>query len=190
VSCRLQLSKLSLAQLRTVGPTLQTLLRQCPQEQQLPSACSPRAAAAARGCSCGSIHRLCLLQASSTAALGLLRGCTGRSARDRLLLPGPLLGCRELLLRAWSTTCPPFARPPAPAGLLFTHCSLPLSQLLSHSGVSSLNSALPEHTQHHSGLSSGSGGSLLELLCYHGALLGSAQTAPHWLSLCYQNIAT
>lgn len=55
----------------------------------------------------------------------------------------------------------------------------PLSQLLSHSGVSSINSALPEHTQHHSGLSSGSGGSLmeqLELLCYLGALLGSAHS--------------
>lgn len=46
---------------------------------------------------------------------GLLRGCIWRSAPwdtcglqgDSLLFHRPLLGCRELLLCAWSTSCPP-----------------------------------------------------------------------------------
>jgi len=62
---------------------------------------------------------------------GLLHCCMGRSAprrisglqEDGLLLHGPLLGCRELLLHAWSTCCP-CALTLVPAGLLLSFCSL------------------------------------------------------------------
>ena len=56
---------------------------------------------------------------------GLLHGFTRRSAPrgthglrgDRLFFHGPLLGCRELLLCAWSTSCPLPALTLVPAGL-------------------------------------------------------------------------
>lgn len=85
-------------------------------------------------CSCGVVHELCILQTSSLLHRGLLRGCVRKSAphgahelqRDSLLLHGPLLGCRELLLCTWSFSCflPALTRVPARPFLShFSHLS-------------------------------------------------------------------
>jgi len=68
---------------------------------------------------------------------GLLHGCAWRSVPcgayglqgDDLLLHEPLLGCTELLLHAWSTSCPPFALTLVASGLLLiSHFSLPSAE--------------------------------------------------------------
>lgn len=77
------------------------------------------------------LYGLCLLQASSLLPCGLLRGSMGKSALwgacglqvDSLLLHGPLLGCRELLLCTWNTSCPLPALALMSAGLLLSHYS-------------------------------------------------------------------
>lgn len=101
-------------------------------------------------CSCGVVHGLCILQASSLLHCGLLCGCMRKSAprgahelqRNILLLHRYLLGCRGLLLRTWSCSCllPALTRLPArPFLFSFSHLSLrcccagvfPLLRLLS-----------------------------------------------------------
>ena len=121
------------------------------QPSCLTAGCSPQAAALACRHTSWSV--------SSFRLHGLSHGCTGRSALygglqgDSLLLHGPLLGCRELLLCTWSTSCPPSA--------LTWMAALSQSSLLSPSCCCAaifliLQSALPQHTQCHSWLSSGS----------------------------------
>ena len=98
---------------------------------------------------------------------GLLHGYTGRSAPcgdhglqgDGLLLHGPLLGCRELPLCTWNTSCPPSALTWMAAGRFshVSHSSLPAAVVQQFFHFLSL---LSEHTQHHSWLSSGSSVSL------------------------------
>ena len=94
--------------------------------------------------------------------LRLLHSCMRRSVlhsawelhRDSLLLHGPLLDCRELLLHAWSTSCPPSvltlgAVEPLP------HIFSLLSQLLLPTSFSpSLNLHSQRHNQHCSQLNS------------------------------------
>jgi len=107
------------ARLRTTGPTLQALLQRGPHGQQLPRpSCgtagrSGRAAAPARG------------YPRAVPPPGRIRCCTGscsvlcpRAAGDSLLHHGPLLGCRELLLCTWSSSC----TNSVPAGPLLSHC--------------------------------------------------------------------
>lgn len=77
------------------------------------SCCSPWAAAPSWAASVGypwaAAFRPCTLLYHRL----LLYGCTGRSVlcgarglqEDGLLLHGPLLGCRELLFRTWSSSC-------------------------------------------------------------------------------------
>lgn len=67
------------------GPTLQTLLQHSPRASSSPSPPAPprflsTGCCSSPGCSCRRIHGLSLLQPSSTAAQGLLRGCTWRCA--------------------------------------------------------------------------------------------------------------
>lgn len=65
------------------------------------------------GCSCGVVHGLCILQASSLLHCGLLCGSMRKSAPhgayelqgDILVLHRHLLGCRGLLLLTWSSSC-------------------------------------------------------------------------------------
>ena len=76
-----------------------------------------------------------LLQASSTAALWAppwlhVEICSlwcPWAAGDSLLIRGPLLGCRELLLCTWNTSYPPSALTLVPTALLLSvsHSSLP-----------------------------------------------------------------
>ena len=128
------------AQLCTTGPTLWALLHMGPHGQQLPQPscrtvdCSSQAAtpawaapvAVSMGCATFRPHPL--------LHCGLLRGCMWRSAPccahglqgDDLLLHGPLLGCWELLLCAWRTSCTDLG-PCRSASLSFL---IPLSQLL------------------------------------------------------------
>ena len=75
--------------------------------------CSPWAAALAWASSVGYPWAVAF-RPHTLLYRGLLHGCTGRSAlcgacglqEDGMLLHGPLLGCRELLLHAWSSSCP------------------------------------------------------------------------------------
>lgn len=68
---------------------------------------------------------------------GLLHGCMWRSAScgisvlqgDSLLHYGPLLGCKELLLCAWSTCCPPAALTLVAAGLFLSFSCSPFLNL-------------------------------------------------------------
>ena len=96
---------------------------------------------------------------------GLLRGCTRRSALcgthglwgHSLLLCGPLLGCRELLLSTSSTSCPPWCLQGSFSQFLtLLSCSCTVFPFL--------NPDLPEHIQCGSWLSCGSTRSLLEQL--------------------------
>ena len=99
--------------------------RQLSQPSCPTAVCSPGLQLYLRG-SCRALHGLCLLQASSTAALWAppwlhVEICSvwcPWAAGDSLLLCGPLLGCRELLLCAWSSSCPPSVLTSVPAGLL------------------------------------------------------------------------
>ena len=116
------------------------------------------------GCCFGDIHGLYLLHASSTAALETplwlhLEICKGQPAPP-WASPG-LQGAAALRLEhLLPSSCTALGTCRATSLPLLT----PLPQLLSHSSVSSLNSALPDNTQHHSRLSSGNGRSLLEQL--------------------------
>ena len=107
----------ALTWLRTMRPTLQALLHKDPHGWQLwPGLEIPT------GCASFRPHPLLPLR--------LLCGFTGRSAPcsahglqgDGLLFCGPLLRCRNLLLCAWSSSCPPSALTLVPAGL-FSHSS-------------------------------------------------------------------
>ena len=97
----------------------------------------PRAAPVGVSMVCASISPHPLLHCE------LLHGCTWRSVLcgaqglqwDVLLFCGPLLGCRELLLHAWSTSCPPPALALGAAGTLLPHLS-PLSPNCSCRAVS------------------------------------------------------
>ena len=102
---------------------------------------------------------------------GLLHGCRWRYALhgaqrlqgNGLLLHGPLLGCRELLLCAWSIFCPPSALTWVPAGM-FSLIPL-LSQVLLCSSFPHVLTLLSQrHTQNCSWLSSHSSRPLLEQL--------------------------
>lgn len=84
-------------------------------------------------CSCWEMFMGCVsFRTSSTAVCRIQCGCLWRSALrgahglhgDVLLCCGPLLGCRELLLYAWSTSCPPGALTTEPAGLLLSCFSI------------------------------------------------------------------
>ena len=75
---------------------------------------------------------------------------------DSLLHCGPLLGCRELLLCAWSTSCPFPMLTLVPIGLFLSHFLTSPSQLLSHSFfLPFLNLLSQRHNEHCSWLSSG-----------------------------------
>jgi len=119
-------------QLCTTGPTLQALLPMAPNRQWLPH-CGllSMGCSSGPGCSCRilpGVHPSCLIHCctvgSSIAARGDLLhavyvGCRG----DSLLLHGPLLGCRQLLLCTWNTSCPLPARALMSGGLLLSHYS-------------------------------------------------------------------
>ena len=127
----------------------------------------------------GLIH--CCTVSSSVAAWGDLLCAVLMHCRDSLLLCRPLLGYRNFC-----------SMPGAPLALTWVPAGPPVSHFSSISpncccvAVSvSLISALPEHIQHHSWLSSGSSGSLLkqlELLCsdigHRWALLTQALLLP------------
>lgn len=126
---------------------------------QLTQHCSPQLlmdCSSSPGCSWSGICGLSLLQTSSTAAPQLVHGCTGRSVPwgahgiqgDVLLLHGPLLSGRELLLCAWSSSC----------------TNLHAKKTVSPRFSVFPKSALPENNQHCSGFSSGSGWSILKQL--------------------------
>ena len=93
---------------------------------------SPRTAAPARAAPAGVPTGCASFRLHPPLPRRLLRGCTGRCALrgahglqgDGLLLRGPLLGCRKLLLCAWSSSCPPSALTSVPSGL-FSHISHP-----------------------------------------------------------------
>lgn len=95
---------------------------------------------------------------------------------DSLLCRGPLLGCSELLLWTWSTSCPPSTPTLVAVGLFLSHFPL-FSPSCFSTAFFSLKSALPEHVQHHPQVSSGSSGSWSWLWYNMGQPLGSAQEA-------------
>ena len=107
---------------------------------------SPRGAASAQAAPAG------VSIGCPSFSLHLLHGCTWRCAlcsahglkEDSLLLRGPLLGRRKLLLHSWSTSCPPSAMTLGAAGTLVPHL-FPLSPSCSCTALfPSLQSTLPE----------------------------------------------
>jgi len=120
----------------------------------------------------------------------LLHGYMGRSAPcgacglqgDSLHHCGPLLGCRELLLHVWITSCPPSALTSVPAGLLscISHSSLPAAVVQKFFPSLNLLSQSTSNIIHHSWLCSDM-----------GQLLGSAHKShpyiPTFPRLCYVN---
>ena len=120
----------------------------------------------------GALCEPLLLQPHPLLPHGFLHDCMWRFALHdahglqgySLLHCGPLLSFRELLLHLWTTSCPPSALTLMAAGLFLSHFSLSSPSCCCPAVFPFLKSALPEHTQHHSWLMSGSGRSLLEQL--------------------------
>ena len=138
----------------------------------------------------GALCEPLLLQPHPLLPHGFLHDCMWRFALHdahglqgySLLHCGPLLSFRELLLHLWTTSCPPSALTLMAAGLFLSHFSLSSPSCCCPAVFPFLKSALPEHTQHHLWLMSGSGRSLLEQLelvvIWHEAVLGSTRRPP------------
>lgn len=175
-----------------MGTTLQALLQHEPPRAELPqpfptTGSVPRAAAQAQGLSLGCMP----FRTHPLLHRRFLHVCMGRSLhsacglqRDNLLLHGPFLGCKELLLHSWSTFYPPSVLTLGTVGL-FPHIFSFLPFTVATFFALSINMLSTRHNQHHSlaQLRAAAGLFWNWLLCDTGQLLGPSHRGHHCITV-------